>query len=180
MKRIFVAGLISMLFISCKYSGGAKSKSSSISESAVLESETKQEKSEINPNLESELFVIEGIYFFYNDVSKCSLRLDIVKENEYYRYNLKTNTRNLSGSISLNLNEESDGYYVSLDGIEWSENDGPLNAEGAPIEGNIILPQGIKGSIYKAEIVIQNYGNAMNSYLQLGECDEKYILLKKE
>ena len=54
---------------------------------------------------------------------------------------------------------------------------GALDEEGNPIEENLSLPQEISGELNENEIIIQNYGNAMNYYMKLGECDVKYLYL---
>jgi hypothetical protein len=120
------------------------------------------------PTTASLLFDIEGVYAFSDTLSKCNLTLEITKEIELYKYHLKTTTRSLTGEISLEENEENDAYYGALD--ENSE----------PIDQDIALPEGLEGTIDENEIIIQNSGNSMNSYLQLGECDVKYIHLEKQ
>ncbi|MFT6138457.1 MAG: hypothetical protein ACJA0U_001233 [Salibacteraceae bacterium] len=148
----------------------------------VLISCQNSEKKEIENSSSTEtlLFDIEGIYTFSDTLSKCNLTLEITKEIELYKYKLKTPTRSLKGEISLEANKESDAYSLILNGIEWSENYGALDQNSEPIDQNVALPKGLEGTIDKNEITIQNYGNSMNSYLQLGECDVKYIHLKKQ
>jgi hypothetical protein len=41
------------------------------------------------------------------------------------------------------------------------------------------LPIGIDGLFSEKEITIQNYGNAMNYYVKLDDCGEKYIHFNK-
>jgi hypothetical protein len=132
------------------------------------------------PTTASLLFDIEGVYTFSDTLSKCYLTLEIAKEIELYTYNLKTTTRSLSGEISLEENEDNDAYFLILNGIEWSEYYGALDENSEPIDQDIELPVGLEGTIVENEITIQNYGNSMNSYLQLVECDVKYIHLKKQ
>jgi hypothetical protein len=132
------------------------------------------------PTTASLLFDIEGVYAFSDTLSKCNLTLEITKEIELYKYHLKTTTRSLTGEISLEENEENDAYFLILNGIEWSEYYGALDENSEPIDQDIALPEGLEGTIDENEIIIQNSGNSMNSYLQLGECDVKYIHLEKQ
>jgi hypothetical protein len=160
MKKIGAILFLTAVFISCQNS----------------------EKKEIEDSLSTEtlLFDIEGIYTFSDTLSKCNLTLEITKEIEVYKYNLKTTTRSLTGEISLEENEENDAYFLILNGIEWSEYYGALDENSEPIDQDIALPEGLEGTIDENEIIIQNSGNSMNSYLQLGECDVKYIHLEKQ
>lgn len=56
---------------------------------------------------------------------------------------------------------------------------GGIDLEVETTEDDLSLPQDIVGVLYENEITIQNYGNAMNYYVQLGACDVKYIHLIK-
>lgn len=125
------------------------------------------------------LFEIAGIYKFNDEVSACFLVLEIAEGKEHYTYKLKTPARNLAGNISLKPGEDKDGYYITIDGIAWAENLGALDDEGSPVQEDVGIPQGLEGYLRENSIVIQNYGNSMNYYLQLGECDTKYIELEK-
>ena len=125
------------------------------------------------------LFDIEGSYSLEQSESSCKFDLTLYREKGQLRYKLVTNTRNLTGAAAIELNERKDGYYLALKDLEWSENDGALNDEGEPIDASIKLPTSVEGILYKDEISIQNAGNAMNYYVQVGECDLKYIILKR-
>ena len=114
-----------------------------------------------------------------DSVAKCFLELKIYRKGENYNYKLNTPTRNFSGELTLKLDEKNDGYYITINGIEWTENLGSLDEEGSPLDENIKLPQGLEGFLRENSITIQNYGNSMNYYMQLGECDTKYIALVK-
>ncbi|MFT4663755.1 MAG: hypothetical protein ACI9XB_000696 [Gammaproteobacteria bacterium] len=123
---------------------------------------------------------IEGVYAFSDTLSKCNLTLEITNEIESYEYKLKTPTRSLTGKISIEENKGNDTYNLTLNGIEWSEYYGALDENSEPIDQNVSLPKGLEGTLDKNVITIQNAGNSMNSYLQLGECDVKYIHLEKQ
>ncbi len=127
------------------------------------------------------LFNIEGLYLIENDsseIEKCKLEVLITKKNENYFYKLISEERNVTGEISLKLNEQNDGYYITLEGIKWSENEGNIDDESE--KNSLDLPIGIQGSLYENEISIQNYGNSMNYYVQLYDCGKKYIHLIKK
>jgi len=126
------------------------------------------------------LFDIEGRYSLEPSESSCKFDLTLYREKGQLRYKLVTNNRNLTGAAEIELNERKDGYYLALKDLEWSENEGALNDEGEPIDADIKLPTAVQGILYKDEISIQNAGNAMNYYVQVGECDLKYIILKRK
>ena len=125
------------------------------------------------------LFDIEGNYYFKNDIADCKIHLSLFYKYGILKYNMETNTRKILGNAIITLNERKDGYYIKFKDIEWSEYLGAIDAESETPEENLPLPQDVEGALYKNEITIQNYGNAMNYYVQLGECDVKYIHLIK-
>jgi len=126
------------------------------------------------------LFNIEGSYSIELSDSNCKFDLTLYREKGQLRYKLVTKTRNLTGTAEIELNEKKDGYYLDLKDLEWSENEGALNDEGEPIEEDIKIPTTVQGVMYKDEITIQNAGNSMNYYVKIGECDLKYINLKRK
>ncbi|BFM45342.1 hypothetical protein CFS9_39830 [Flavobacterium sp. CFS9] len=125
------------------------------------------------------LFDIVGNYTFKDEATDCKIILSLFYENEILKYQMKTNTRELSGNAKIDLNEKKDGYYITFKNIEWSEYSGVTDTEGETSDEDLPLPQDIQGVLYKNEITIQNSGNAMNYYVKLGECDVKYIQLIK-
>ena len=125
------------------------------------------------------LFDVEGNYTFKDELTDCKISLSLFYKNGVLKYNMNTNTSKLSGVAKIDLNERKDGYYITFENIEWSEYLGTIDPEGETSEEDLPLPQDIEGVLYKNEITIQNYGNAMNYYVKLGECDVKYIHLVK-
>lgn len=126
------------------------------------------------------LFDIEGNYTLKQDVvTDCKIFLSLFYKKGVLKYNMETNTRELSGNAKIDLNEKKDGYYITFKNIEWSEYLGAIDTEGETSEEDLPLPQDIQGVLYKDEITIQNSGNAMNYYVKIGECDVKYIHLVK-
>jgi len=126
------------------------------------------------------LFNVEGSYSLEPSNSDCKFDLTLYRQKGQLRYKLVTKSRNLTGAAEIELNEKKDGYYLSLKDLEWSENEGALNDEGEPIEEDIEIPTTVQGVMYKDEITIQNAGNSMNYYVKIGECDLKYIILKRK
>jgi phosphoenolpyruvate synthase/pyruvate phosphate dikinase len=106
---------------------------------------------------------------------KCKLDILITKKDKEYEYELKSEERKLNGKISLKLNENRDGYYFTLEGIEWSEYEGNIDEVNETENNQLDLPIGIQGSLYENKISIQNYGNSTNYYVQLSDCGKKYI-----
>ncbi|MDI9311485.1 MAG: hypothetical protein QM535_14830 [Limnohabitans sp.] len=137
----------------------------------------------VAPISNESVFNIEGIYKIDTDSAEtayCNIEISIKKVNKEYHYELKTEKRKLSGVVTLKHNEQNNGYYITLEGIEWSEYEGSLDKEGEAKEDSLELPVGIQGVLSNNEITIQNYGNSMNYYVQLSDCDEKYIILEKK
>ena len=123
----------------------------------------------------------QGNYTIEDNDYGCELNLTLFYENNKLKYKLITGTRELSDDVEIELNEEKNGYYITLTNIEWSECKMiEYDAENdEQIDSDLPLPVGIQGSLYQNEIIIQNTGNSMNYYVQLGECDLKYIRLIK-
>jgi hypothetical protein len=125
---------------------------------------------------------IEGTYVAINDAEEsdqCAMTIIIEKAGGYI-YKFKTQNRSLSGKLSVEATEGKDGYYITLEGIEWSEYEGELNDNGEAKAKDLALPMGINGVIQDNEITIQNTGNSMNYYVKLEDCGKKYIRLKKQ
>ncbi|MEJ7559271.1 MAG: hypothetical protein WKF66_13255 [Pedobacter sp.] len=118
-----------------------------------------------------------------DELAKCSITITIFKVGQRYNYRFKSDSRVLEGKVSLEANENKDGFYITLEGIEWSEYEGELVIDedgSSSSKEELKIPVGIQGLIKANEIFIQNYGNSMNSYVQLGECGKKYIVLKRQ
>ena len=127
---------------------------------------------------------IEGTYVVINEpdaADQCNMTITIEQVGKSYMYKFLSDTRALSGKLSVVANQEKDGYNITFEGIEWSECEGALDDNGEPkAEEALPLPVGITGVIKDKQITIQNYGNSMNYYVQLEDCSNKYILLQKQ
>lgn len=135
----------------------------------------------VNKNEES----IAGFYETQPDpenTGECKISVEILKEKNGYRYFLKTKLRELKGIATFTANESGEKYIV-LEGIEWDEYEGDISKEeesDSVSDTNakeLEIPVGIGASYVKDTLTIQNYGNSMNSYTKISECDRKYILL---
>lgn len=124
------------------------------------------------------LFEIEGHYHLKKGNS-CKMNLTLYYQKNQLKYKLKTDTHEFSDDAEIELNEAKDGYYITFKNIEWSEYLGGLDNEGEPIEKDLPIPKEVSGTLYKDEIIIQNYGNSMNYYMVF-ECGDKYIELIKK
>jgi len=126
------------------------------------------------------LFEIAGNYILENNDTDCKFNLRLYYKNDQLFYQLHTNARKLTDKAEIELNEKKDGYYITFNNIEWSENEGALDDDGEQIDKEIVLPTTVQGVLYKNEITIQNTGNAMNYYVKIGECDLKFIRLIRQ
>ena len=131
-------------------------------------------------SIKKNIFPIEGEYAIDNEDSSCEMNLILSYKGNQLVYKLTTNTRTLADQAEIELNENKDGYYLTLKNIEWSENEGALNDEGEATDPDITLPTEVQGVLEKNQITIQNGGNSMNYYVKIGECDAKYIHLIKK
>ena len=96
---------------------------------------------------------------YKTDVTKgCLIELIISLKLDGYHYKIKTSIRDQEGFLAINESEE--GVYFKFIGLLGTE------------------PQDeIEGKYIDHKIVIQNFGNSMNQYLNFSECDTKYLEL---
>lgn len=94
---------------------------------------------------------------------KCPIQFRITKSKGEYIYLLQTDKRKVTGKVHFSRPTDEKSIYIIFEGLQC--------AEGCSY---------IEGMLSENEIVIQNYGNAMNEYLRLKECGEKYITLSRE
>lgn len=115
---------------------------------------------------------IEGTYkteYEKGEVQKCNLILELLRKNGDYYYYFTSQTRKLEGRVLFSRSFDNSETYLTLVGIQWAENSGAVSD----------LPMGVDGLLSENEITIQNYGNAMNYYVKINDCDLKYIHLRK-
>lgn len=121
-----------------------------------------------------------GIYSSQD--SACNVIISITKIKDDYFYHFTSKSRKLKGKITFIRSLAENLVYINFIGIEWAEDDGDVSKDFDKENAtpNKALPTVVQGLLDDGEIVIQNYGNAMNHYLKFGECDVKYISLKKK
>lgn len=195
MKKSLLLLLAITLISSCKREGNKEKNSAKTVQQSLAKDSVKiahspqksEEKADAkdSPKSEKLLFPIVGTYQIENrnsEITDCKMVLKISQKNEKFRYLLKTESRTLQGDISLDLNEEKDGYYITFKNIPWSEYKGTieLDEDGNEIEHDYEVPNDIQGVLYKNEIDIQNTGNAMNYYVKFEGCDLKFIHLVRK
>lgn len=121
---------------------------------------------------------------YYNDM--CNLTLLFTKSKGEYYYSYKSKERNLKGKLNF---YREDGLYINLSEIEYAEDyfdvslaeeDPEKEKEYAKLKKIGKRTVGVEGQYSPEEITIQNYGNAMNYYVKLNDCGEKYIHFKKK
>ncbi len=125
---------------------------------------------------------IEGTY--YDEM--CGLTLMISKAQGEYYYEYISDERKVDGKVRLSTNE--DQYFI-LENMEYAEDyfDVSLAEDNEEKQKEYDRLKkigkrqvGIDCYYDDEEIVIQNYGNAMNYYVKLYDCGEKYIHLIKQ
>ncbi len=95
-----------------------------------------------------------GLYILRGD-PVCSIRLTITKDKNGYSYIIKGDSVNSSGSLT----------------VEKSDNKIYFRFMNTMCSGKYAM----EGLYTGSKIVIQNYGNASNSYVCLNGCDSKYL-----
>ncbi|MFD2562873.1 hypothetical protein [Aquimarina rubra] len=125
---------------------------------------------------------IEGKY--YDEM--CGLTLSLFKSKGAYFYKYSSSERNLKGKVRFIRGDE---LYINLENIEYAEDYFDVSlAEDDPEKSKEYdrlkkigkRKIGVECLYTAEEILIQNYGNAMNYYVKLYDCGEKYIHLKKQ
>lgn len=116
-----------------------------------------------------------GKYVSEEPSTSCFIELTLFEKNKKIWFRLKTNNRNIVGKAIISKDEGL--YYVTLP-IEWTEYEGDISRNSKTVDMSKSKPFGIQFMYDNKGLVSQNTGNAMNYYVKLGECDEKYIHLK--
>lgn len=117
--------------------------------------------------------------------SICNLKLIISKVKGEYSYKFVSTQRTLTGKVTFSRGSEN---YLVLEGIEYAEDyfdvalpeENELSRHYEELQKEGKRSVGIACFLSSQELIIQNYGNAMNYYVKLHDCDEKYIYLMKK
>lgn len=110
----------------------------------------------------------------------CEINATIRKVNAKYYYRLDVAGKIYKGIFKVAKGDNINEKAVTFTGIRWAVNDGDVSDQQDSQERpSLKLPVGVGGILSNNEIVIQNYGNAMNSYVQLEQCSQKYIRMVK-
>jgi hypothetical protein len=109
----------------------------------------------------------------------CPISVIIWKSSTVYRYKLTNDQKHYAGKIKLEKNADQ-GTGIIFDGVPYSEYEGDVSQLDDQAERpQLKLPVGVGGLLNGDTILIQNYGNSMNYYVQFGGCDAKFISLIK-
>ena len=112
-----------------------------------------------------------------SEETTCELLLDIFKSGDGYSYKFQVKDRLYEGAISISIVD--DEKWVTLEGIPWVKNIGPITNGDDPDDIEDTPTYGIELYWDDNEMGLQNYGNAMNYYVKL-DCDDKFIRLVKD
>ena len=154
MIRLVCFLFFSLSLFSCKEGNYINQKKISIKQE-VSGSLGKEKNSEVLNVSKNDQHNYNGIYELTGR-NNCELTIQITN----LKYEFKTNKKNISGNIRIVKNEGAS--YIYFDNLYGDD------------------PKEIIYAKYEKEsLIIQNYGNNMNPYLRLSECEDKYLLLKK-
>jgi len=120
--------------------------------------------------------------YVVKDGEGCKITLSITKSNSGYHFYYNSGERKIKGSVTFGRSLIDNLVYINLNGITWAEDSGDvaqMDDQKQTSSEDSELPTVVQGLLTDKEIVIQNTGNAMNYYVKLGDCDLKYIHLKK-
>lgn len=104
------------------------------------------------------------------EIPSCNLHIDIVQSGKEYRYHLTTNQRNIKGQVKI-LQEKSNPKELGLEFIDLPYDSYDERYNDRPNVGGILVND---------TLTIQVFGNSMNEYVKLGECEDKYITLVRQ
>lgn len=109
----------------------------------------------------------------------CPISVIIWKSPTGYRYKLTNDQKHYAGNIKLEK-EADQGTGIIFEGVPYSEYEGDVSqTDDQADRPQLTQPVGVGGLLNGDTILIQNYGNSMNYYVQFGGCDSKFISLIK-
>ena len=113
-----------------------------------------------------------GKYQSDEEQGGCPMDLFISNNKGDLNYILTIVNESYKGKISISreLEIENTKIYIRLEGIKWAEYKGDISNNKSIDEDIQGCPVGIEGLLNENEIIIQNYGNAMNYYVKFKEC----------
>lgn len=121
---------------------------------------------------------------YYNE--RCDITLSFSRSKGEYYYTYTSKERNLDGKINFYRGED---LYIYLPNIEYAEDyfdillfeeDPEKEKEYEALKQKGKRKVGIDCYFSPEELTIQNYGNAMNYYVKLYDCGEKYIHFQRQ
>jgi len=124
---------------------------------------------------------IEGYYvseLMDGETENCSLSVKIKKVQGQYVYAFNIGGKIVKGKVKITKADNPEEPGIIFKGIEWAENNGDISHSDKHVA--LKLPGSIEGVWSESGIIIQNYGNSMNNYMQIASCGQKYINLVKQ
>ena len=124
---------------------------------------------------------IEGYYIsepMDGETESCNISLNIKKVQGRYTYNLNISGHVFKGKVKLTEADNPKERGIIFQGVKWAENNGDISRTAKQVK--LKLPDSIEGVWSESGIIIQNYGNSMNNYMQIASCGQKYINLVKQ
>jgi hypothetical protein len=110
----------------------------------------------------------------------CDISVQIIKVKKLYRYKLSVTGTTYKGILRVLHGKIPGTRYIVFTGITWAVNEGDISELKEDQDPQSLkLPIGVRGVLLNDEIMIQNSGNAMDHYVQLDACNQKYIRMVK-
>jgi len=124
---------------------------------------------------------VEGYYVsepMDGETETCNLSVRIKKVQGQYIYAFNIDGRILKGKVRITKTDDPNELGIIFNEIQWAENNGDLSRTTKAAK--LKLPDSIEGVWSASGIIIQNYGNSMNSYMKIASCGQKYINMVKQ
>ena len=176
--------LLLFLFCACHTAPTAKSANVATEIKSIAKDSTTQRTRKATANK-----VLDGfrdISGYYEEVDSdqteeinegCGISVNIKRNGKGFSYYLKTSDRNYRGKLTL-VNIPEDKYGIVFEGTKYAEYESDISQKPDTDDAKKAdLPAGVGGELERDTITIQNYGNAMNYYVQIGGCQVKYLRL---
>lgn len=90
----------------------------------------------------------------------CNLHIQLDEKRRIYNF-----TGELTASGKFLIQKEGNERFIVFKGLKMSYVDSRFSDQTSDVSGSLL----------QDTIIIQNYGNAMNDFMSIGICDEKYL-----
>jgi hypothetical protein len=113
----------------------------------------------------------------------CDLWVKISKQNGQYSYRFSVLGTIKKGNVTIAKSDDPNqkGWLITFLNMPWASYEGDISDpdKADSTSTTLKLPTEITALLSDNELTFQNYGNSMNAYTVIQECDQKFIRLVK-